>query len=263
MDLGLKNKVAVVAAASQGLGKAVALELAREGARVALCSRSTDRAEAAAEDIRQQTGAEVIAVEADVSKEDAVNHFVAAAAEKWGTVHICVTNTGGPPAKDFESLTIEDWRAAIDNTFMSAVYLARAALPYMKKQRWGRLLFITSTTAKQPLHDLMLSSALRAGLTGLAKGLANEYGPHNVLVNTVIPGHTRTERLQELEDVLSAKRGVPGSEIVAGWTAEVPTGRLGEPEEFAAAVAFLASERASFITGSSLAVDGGRIKNVF
>ena len=263
MDLGLADKVAVVAAASQGLGKAVAMELAREGAKVALCSRSQERAEAAAEDIRRQTGAEVLAVRADVTSEEDVNRFIEAAADRWGAVHICVTNTGGPPAKDFEALTIEDWRTAIDNTFMSAVYLARAALPRMKAQRWGRLILITSTTAKQPLHELLLSSSLRAGLTGLAKGLANQYGPHGILVNTVIPGHTKTERLQELKEALAAKRGVPGEEIVRGWTAEVPTGRLGEPEEFAAAVAFLASERASFITGSSLAVDGGRIKNVF
>ena len=143
MDLGLKDKVAVVAAASQGLGKAVALELAREGAKVAICSRSIERAETAAEDIRQRTEAEVLAVEADVTDEAAVNAFIAAATGKWGTVHICVTNTGGPPAKDFESLTIEDWRTAIDNTFKSAIYLARAALPYMKKQKWGRLLFLT------------------------------------------------------------------------------------------------------------------------
>ena len=263
MDLGLKEKVALVAAASQGLGKAVALELAREGARVAVCSRSQANIDAAAQDIRDKTGARVLAIEADVSREADVNRFVEAAVKEWGTVHVCVTNTGGPPAKDFEALTLDDWRAGIDNTLMSVVYFCRAVIPLMKKQRWGRILMITSTTAKQPLHDLLLSSALRAGLTGLAKSLANQYGPDNVLVNTVIPGHTRTERLQELEEVLSKKRGVPGEEIVRGWTAEVPTGRLGKPEEFAAAVAFLASERASFITGSSLAVDGGRIKNVF
>ncbi len=263
MDLGLKDKVAVVAAASQGLGKAVAMELAQEGARVAICSRSQSNIDAAAKDIRDKTGAEVLAVEADVTREEDVQRFVQTASDKWGTIHICVTNTGGPPAKDFEALSNDDWREGIDNTLMSAVYLARAVLPKMKEQKWGRLLFITSTTAKQPLHDLLLSSALRAGLTGLAKSLANQYGPHNILVNTIIPGHTKTERLQELEEVLSKKRGVPGEEIVKGWTQEVPTGRLGEPREFAAAVAFLASERASFITGSSLAVDGGRIKNVF
>lgn len=263
MDLGLKDKVAVVAAASQGLGKAVAMELAQEGARVAICSRSQARIDAAAKDIRKKTGAEILAVEADVTREEDVQRFVQAASEKWGTVHICVTNTGGPPAKDFEALSNDDWREGIDNTLMSAVYLARAVLPKMKEQKWGRLLFITSTTAKQPLHDLLLSSALRAGLTGLAKSLANQYGPHNILVNTIIPGHTKTERLQELEEVLSKKRGVPGEEIVKEWTQEVPTGRLGEPREFAAAVAFLVSERASFITGASLQVDGGRIKSVF
>ena len=263
MDLGLKNKVAVVAAASQGFGKAVALELAQEGTRVAICSRSQERIDAAAADIRQQTGAEVLAVEADVSKEADCNRFVQAAIDKWGTVDILVTNSGGPPAKDFDALTIEDWRTGIDNTLMNVVYLCRAAIPKMKKQKSGRILMVTSTTAKQPLHDLLLSSALRAGLTGLAKSLSNQYGPCNILVNTIIPGHTKTERLQELEDVLSEKRGVPGEEIVKGWTAEVPTGRLGEPKEFAAAVTFLASERASFITGASLQVDGGRIKNIF
>jgi len=263
MDLGLKNKVAIVAAASQGLGKAVALALAREGARVAICSRSQANIDAAAKDIRAETSAEVLALEADVSQEAAVNQFVAAVREKWGTAHICVTNSGGPPAKDFSTLTLEEWRTAIDNTLMSPIYFARAVLPKMQQQRWGRLLFLTSVTAKEPSHELLLSSTLRAGLTGLAKSLANQYGPHNILVNTVLPGYTRTERLQELEEALMERQGLSREEIVQQWTAATPIGRLGEPKELAAAVAFLVSERASFITGSALAVDGGRIQNIF
>jgi 3-oxoacyl-[acyl-carrier protein] reductase len=262
MDLGLQDKVAVVAAASQGLGRAVATALAAEGARVAICSRSQERVEAAAKEIRAQTGAEVLAVTADVTREEDVERFVGAVVKRWGTVHVCVVNAGGPPAKSFAEITLEDWQNAVNLNLMSAVHFSRAVLPRMQAQKWGRLIFLTSVAVKQPIDGLLLSNAVRSGVTGLAKSLANEYGRANVLVNTVCPGYTRTERLQELIDALSTRKGISKKEVVQGWTAQIPLGRVGEPEELAALVAFLASERASYITGSSIAVDGGHVKSL-
>jgi 3-oxoacyl-[acyl-carrier protein] reductase len=262
MDLGLQDKVAVVAAASQGLGRAIAAALAAEGVRVAICSRSQERVEAAAKEIRAQTGADVLAVAADVTRAAEVERFVGAAVERWGTVHVCVVNAGGPPAKPFAEITLEDWQNAVNLNLMSAVHFARAVLPRMQAQKWGRLIFLTSVAVKQPIDGLLLSNAVRSGVTGLAKSLANEYGRANVLVNTVCPGYTRTERLQELIDALSTRKGVSKQEVVQGWTTQIPLGRLGEPEELAALVAFLASERASYITGSSIAVDGGHVKSL-
>lgn len=262
MDLGLKGKVAVVAAASQGLGRAIAEALAAEGARVALCARTAAKLEAAAEEIRRRTGAEVLAVPADVTRAADVERFVEAAVERWGTVHIAVANAGGPPAKGFADITLDDWDNAVALNLMSAVHLARAVLPRMRAQKWGRLVFLTSVAVKQPIDGLLLSNAVRSGVTGLAKSLANECAGDNVLVNCVCPGYTRTERLEELAGKLSAQRGVSRDEIVRGWTAQIPLGRLGEPRELAALVAFLASEPAGYITGTSIAVDGGWVRSL-
>ncbi len=262
MDLGLKGKVAVVAAASQGLGRAIAEELANEGARVALCSRDQGRIEAAAEDIRQKTGGEVLPVVADVTKPAEVDRFVQAARERWGSVHIAVANAGGPPAKEFAAITLEDWREAVDLNLMSSVHLARAVLPQMRRQGWGRLIFLTSASVKQPIEGLLLSNSVRSAVAGLSKSLANECAAENVLVNIVCPGFLRTERLDELAATLSEKKGVTPEKIFEGWTAQIPMGRIGEPRELAALVAFLASERASYITGTAIAVDGGRTRSL-
>lgn len=262
MELGLKDKVAVVAAASQGLGRAVAEELAAEGARVAICSRDARRIDTAAKEIAARTGAQVLGVVADVTKAEDVERFVKIAVERWGTVHIGVANAGGPPAKEFDAISLEEWRQAVELNLMSSVHLARAVLPRMRRQKWGRLLFITSVAVKEPIEGLLLSNSVRSAVAGLAKSLANECGRDNVLVNTVCPGYTRTERLEELAATLSAQRGVSREEIVRGWTAQIPLGRLGEPKEFAALMAFLASERASYITGTAIAVDGGRLRSL-
>ncbi len=262
MDLGLKGKVAVVAAASQGLGRAIAEELANEGARVALCSRDQGRIEAAAADIRQKTGGEVLPVVADVTKPAEVDRFVQAARERWGSVHIAVANAGGPPAKEFAATTLEDWREAVDLNLMSSVHLARAVLPQMRRQGWGRLIFLTSASVKQPIEGLLLSNSVRSAVAGLSKSLANECAAENVLVNIVCPGFLRTERLDELAATLSEKKGVTPEKIFQAWTAQIPLARLGEPRELAALVAFLASERASYITGTSIPVDGGWIRTL-
>jgi len=262
MDLGLKGKVAVVAAASQGLGYAVAEELAAEGARVAMCSREARRIDVAAKAIAERTGAQTLGVVADVTRAADVDRFVRTAVERWGAVHIAVANAGGPPAKEFDAISLEEWRGAVELNLMSAVHLARAVVPRMRQQKWGRLLFITSVSVKQPIEGLLLSNSIRAAVAGLAKSLANECAGDNVLVNTVMPGYTRTERLEELAATLSKQRGISREEIQRGWVAMTPLGRLGEPKELAALVAFLASERASFITGTAIAVDGGRVKSL-
>jgi 3-oxoacyl-[acyl-carrier protein] reductase len=262
MDLGLKGKVAVVAAASQGLGRAIAEELAAEGARVAICARTAAKIEATADDIRRRTGGEVVGVAADVTRAADVERFVDTAVGRWGTVHIAVANAGGPPAKDFASTTAEEWQQAVELNLMSAVHLARAVLPRMQAQKWGRLLFLASASVKQPIEGLLLSNSVRSAVAGLAKTLANEYGRDNILVNVLCPGYIRTERLEELAEAISAKRGVAREEVYREWAAANPIGRIGEPKELAALAAFLASERASYITGTAIAVDGGRTKGL-
>jgi 3-oxoacyl-[acyl-carrier protein] reductase len=178
-------------------------------------------------------------------------------------VDICVANAGGPPSKTFADTTIEDWHRAAELNLMSTVYLAKETLPRMQERRWGRFLAITSVTVKQPVEGLILSNSIRAGVGGLVKTLANEYGPYNVLVNSVCPGYTATARLMELAQALSRRQGVTPQDIENGWARNAPLGRVGQPEEFANVVVFLASERASYVTGVSLAVDGGTVKGLY
>ena len=241
MDLGLKDRVAIVAASSKGLGKAVALGLAAEGAKLGLCARGEEELRRTASEIRGDAIAEVV----DVTVETQVIGFVQAVLQKFGRIDICVTNAGGPPAKKFDDTSVEDWRSAVDLNFMSTVYFARAVLPRMKEQRWGRLIAISSVAVLQPVDGLILSNAARSAVRGLVKSLSNEYAPHNVLVNNVCPGYTATDRLKKLN---------------VHPEAQIPMGRVGTPEEFANLVVFLASERASYITGVSIPVDGGWTK---
>ncbi len=262
MDLGLHGRVAIVAAASKGLGRAVATELAREGADVAICARSAATLDETAEQIRHASGREVFAQPLDVTDAAGVTSFVDAVEKRFGRVDICVTNAGGPPAKKFLELGEEEWRAAVELTLLSAVWFARATLPRMQRRRWGRLVTITSAAVKQPLDGLILSNSIRAAVTGLARTLANEFGPDNITVNNVCPGYTRTERLTELADSMARSSGQPQESIFARWNAQIPLGRLGRPEELAALVAFLCSERAGYITGATLAVDGGYIRSL-
>jgi 3-oxoacyl-[acyl-carrier protein] reductase len=263
MDLGLKNRVAIVAASSQGLGKAVAMGLAREGARLALCARTEAALSATAAEIREATGAAVLARTVDVTSPEQVRQFVAETVAEYGQIDICVANAGGPPTKSFAETTLEDWQRASELTLMSTVCLAKETLPVMQRRRWGRFIAITSVSVKQPLDGLVLSNSVRAGVSGLVKTLANEYGPYNILVNSVCPGYTATARLISLAERVAAQQGVAREAIEQRWAALAPLGRVGQPEEFADVVVFLASERASYVTGVSLAVDGGAVKGIY
>lgn len=262
MDLGLKDRVAIVAASSTGLGKAVALGLAREGARLALCARTKETLEATATEIHAETRVEVFASAVDVTSGEEVRAFVRETHRRFGRVDVCVANSGGPPSKSFAETTLEDWRKSAELNLMSTIHLAKETLPLMQQRKWGRFIAITSVSVKQPVEGLILSNSIRAGVSGLIKTLASEYGRDNILVNNVCPGFTATARLLELSSTLAAKRGVTPQEIEAGWAAQTPLGRIGLPEEFANVVVFLASERASYVTGTSIAVDGGIVKGV-
>ena len=262
MDLGLRGRVAIVAAASKGLGRAAAEELAREGAEVAICARTAADLEKTAARVREVGGREVFWRAVNVGDSAAVAEFVAAVEERFGRVDICVTNTGGPPSKLFEATTNEDWRIWTEQLLMSVVYFAQAVLPRMQKRKWGRFLTITSYSVKQPVEGLLLSNSLRAGVTGLARTLANEYAAYGITVNNVCPGYTRTERLDELAAMMGARSGASAEEVFAGWKKQIPAGRVGTVEEFAAVVTFLASERASYVNGVSLTVDGGAMRSL-
>jgi 3-oxoacyl-[acyl-carrier protein] reductase len=263
MDFGLSGRVALVAAASNGIGFAAARELAREGARVFLCSRDEERAREAARKIAEETGTECTGVRADVTSEEDARAFVELARERAGRVDILVTNAGGPPAATFESADLEMYRSAFELNALSAVRLAQLVVPSMRAARWGRVVNVTSISVKQPIEGLLLSNTVRAGLTGWAKTLSAEIAADNVTVNNVAPGYTLTERQDELAAARAGRSGKSKEELIEMWAAQVPMRRLAAAEEIAAAVAFLASERASYITGVTLQVDGGWVRGLF
>jgi 3-oxoacyl-[acyl-carrier protein] reductase len=262
MDLGLRGRVAIVAAASKGLGRAAAEELGREGADIAICARTVADLEDAALRIQNASAREAFWQPVDVGDAAAVANFVADVEKCFGRVDICVTNTGGPPSKLFSATTNEDWRTWTDQLLMSVIYFAQAVLPRMQKNKWGRFITITSYSVKQPVEGLLLSNTLRAGVTGLMRTLANEYAAYGITVNNVCPGYTRTDRLDDLAAMIGARTGASTDEVYAGWKKQIPTGRLATTEEFAAVVAFHASERASYVNGVSLAVDGGAARGL-
>jgi 3-oxoacyl-[acyl-carrier protein] reductase len=262
MNLGLKNRVAIVAASSQGIGKATAEAFAAEGCRVAMCARNPDTLGAAANHIQKQYGVEVYADALDVTDPLAVMNFVKAVVAKFGAADICVTNAGGPPAKGFLAASIDEWKKAVEQNFLSTVYFAREVIPHMQRKHWGRIITITSITTKQPVADLVLSNAVRAAVVGLVKSLANEFGKDGILVNNVGPGYTATDRLKELAKSRSASSGKTEQEIFDSWAVDAPLKRLGEPREVAETIVWLASERASYVTGQTVLVDGGIYKGL-
>ncbi|TBW29196.1 SDR family oxidoreductase [Gramella sp. KN1008] len=253
MDFGLKNKIAFVGASSQGLGKSVAMELAREGAKVIINSRDKETLEKTKNEIASASNTEVMTVAGDLANAEDRKRIVAEVLTKFGHVDILVTNTGGPPSGKFEDFEQEDWDKAYQLLLGSAVSIMRSFIPGMKEQNWGRIISITSQAVKQPVENLILSNSVRASVAGLIKTLAGEVGEYNITVNNVMPGYTNTQRLKNLMDK---------NPDMENEKKNIPLRRFGEPEEFAAAVTFLASERASYITGVSLAVDGGWIKSI-
>jgi len=262
MDLGLRGKVALVAAASKGLGRAIAEELAREGASIVMCARNEDALNTARDEIAHATNAYVLAIAGDVSKPEDVANITRSAIDRFGRVDILVTNAGGPPSGKFESLSGEMWQEAIDLTLMSVINLTSAVLPGMKERKWGRIINVTSIAVKQPVDGLMLSNSLRSAVTGFARTLANEVASNGITVNNILPGYTRTERVEQLSEATAKREGISQDAAIGRWESEIPMRRLGEPTEFAALAAFIASERASYITGQSIAVDGGWVKGL-
>lgn len=260
MEFGLTDKIAVVGASSKGLGRAIALGLAQEGAKVTICARNSDALDATAAEIRRQTGSEVLAVPTDVSQPEQVDALINAAISRFGGIDILVNNAGGPRAGRFAELAAEDYQMAVQLNLMSTINLCRAVVPTMQARGGGRIINLTSVSVKQPVDGLMLSNMARTGVIGFAKTLATELAPDNILVNNVCPGIIFTDRIQQLATVRAEEAGITFEEALERMTADIPLGRIGEPTEFANLVVFLASERASYITGTTIQVDGGMVK---
>jgi 3-oxoacyl-[acyl-carrier protein] reductase len=263
MNLGLKGRVAIITAASSGLGKATAMELAAEGARVVITARREEELGIAADEIGAATGAEILAIAGDVTSEDHIRKLVLEAANNFGSVDILVANAGGPPAGFFDDFTAQDYRDAVELNLISTINLCRAAVPHMRKRGWGRIVAITSIAAKQPVENLILSNTARAGVLGFMKSLSQQVAADGITANTVCPGYHLTERLKSLAHLSANKEGIDVKEVYARWAASTPMNRIGEPGEFAAVVAFLCSERASYLTGAVIQVDGGAYRALF
>ncbi len=261
MDLGLEGKIAIVGGSSKGLGKAVAIALAKEGVRVTIAARSKERLEQVAEEIKS-FGGEALPVPADFSMPGDIRMVVDKTSEKFGDVDILVTNTGGPPAGNFFDVTDKQWMSTFNLTFMHVVRFVRHVVPHMQGKRWGRIINLTSMTVKQPKDMLILSNAIRAAVIGLAKSLSFELAKYNITVNNIAQGVFETDRIKELTEKRAEKAGISYEEALKEWTSNIPLGRMGKPEELAALVTFLASNQASFITGATFQIDGGEIKFV-
>ena len=262
MDLGLQDKVALVAASSRGLGRACAHTLSVEGAKVAICARTNKSLRAAADEIASETGNQVLAIVADLTSARDCKRVVQETVEFFGGLHVLVTNNGGPPTGYFFDFDDNDWYRAIELTLLSAIRLIRAAVPHMREEDWGRIINITSVSVKEPLDNLVFSNSLRPGVVGMARTLANQLAADGITINNVLPGYILTDRVIELAEKQAKARGKTPDEILAGFAAPVPVGRVGKPEELAAVVAFLASQQAAYVNGASILVDGGRYKGL-
>jgi 3-oxoacyl-[acyl-carrier protein] reductase len=262
MELGLKDRVALITGGSMGLGKAVARELSREKARVVIAARNEARLQKAAEEIRRETGCPVLAIRADMTSPDDIRALVEQTVERWGTVDIAFANAGGPPGTRYESTTAEQVERAVELNLMSTVRLAQEVTPYMQRNRWGRFIALTSVSVKQPLPGLILSNTVRAAVAGWVKTMATELAPFGVTCNVVAPGYMRTGRVEDLASERAENEQRPKEQVLAEMAARIPMGRMGGPEELAAVVAFLASDRASYVTGTTLQVDGGFVQGL-
>lgn len=263
MDLGIKDKVAIVCASSKGLGKAAALGLAREGVKLTLCARGKKDLDTAADEIVKETNAEVLAIDCDMSKTDDIKRVAGETVKKYSQIDILVNNAGGPPTGAFLDFSLEDWQKAIELNLFSTITMSKAVLPFMKERKWGRIINITSVAVKQPIDGLILSNTARAGVIGLAKTLSNEFGPYNITVNNVCPGRILTDRITHLASEKAKKEGTSLEDALAAMEQDLPARRIGRPEELADLIVFLASERASYITGTTIQVDGGLTRGLF
>ncbi len=262
MDLGLTGKIAIVCGASQGLGFATAQELSNEGCSVVICSRDKTRIEQAAHKIEAATGGQVFPYRVDISKTDQVLEFAKAVISKFNKIDILLNNTGGPAAGFFMDFDEQDWTNAFQNTFLSAITLTRQVLPLMIKYNWGRIINLQSITVKQPIDDLVLSNSIRMAVVGWAKTLANQHAKYNITINTIATGYTLTTRLSDLARNIAQKENISSNDVLDRWKAKIPAGRLANPEEIAWLVTFLASEKASYITGTTIPIDGGVIQSM-
>ena len=262
MQSGLKNKVAVLMASSEGIARAAAEGFAAEGAKLAMCSRNESKLKTAADDLRARHNVEVIAERLDVTDFAATQKFIRRIADHFGRLDVCLANAGGPPAKNFLSIDMDEWRKSIDLIFLSVVNLAKAVIPYMQKIGGGRFIAITSTSVKGPIPDLVMSNAVRPAVVGLLKSLSLEFGKDNITFNNVAPGYTATERLNELAGTRALAANVSIEDIRDKWSQEIPLRRLARPEEVADAILWLASDHASYVTGQTILVDGGRYPGV-
>ena len=263
MDFGLTGKVAIVAAASTGLGRATAMALAAEGANVAINARNEAQLRNAADEIHSTTGGEILAVAGDVTNEETIRTLVSETMNRFGRVDILVANAGGPPAGFFDDFNAQHYRQAVELNLISTINLCREAVPHMRERKWGRIVAIASIAAKQPVENLILSNTARAGVLGFMKSLSQQIAADGITVNTVCPGYHLTERLKSLSLSIAQKEGVCVEDIYARWEASTPIKRIGDPREFAAVVAFLCSERASYLTGSVIQVDGGAYSGLY
>ncbi len=262
MKLGLENKVALVAASSRGLGRAIAEQLSAEGVKLIICSRNKRILEKTADDIFLKTGVSVFPLAVDLSKKDQIEWLVREAIDLFENIDILITNAGGPPPGNFDDIEDDEWGKGFELTLMSAVRLIKVVVPGMKKQRWGRIINLTSVSVKQPVDGLLLSNVIRPGVVGLTKSLSQELAPYNILVNSVCPGYHMTDRVKQLLQNKAKVKNITVEEAEKEITDQIPLARMGKPEEFADVVTFLASERASYITGAVIQVDGGYVKGL-
>lgn len=262
MDLGIQDKIALVTGGSTGIGYAAAEALAAEGATVILNSRSEDNLKKAVAQIKAKTGQDAEYIAGDLTMEGTAERIVKEVEAKHGRIDIMLSNAGGPPAGMFLDLPKEAWKKSVDLTFYPSLDLTRAVLPGMKERKWGRIIYLTSLSVKQPVDNLIISNSYRAGLAGFSKTISNQFAGFGITVNMVCPGYTNTERLTELAENISSNTGMSVEEVFKNWAESVPAGRIGEPSELGAVIAFIASEKASYVTGTVIQVDGGCIKSL-
>ena len=263
MELSLKGKNAIVCASSQGLGKAAAVDLAKEGVNLVICSRDQDKINAVKKEIEETTEVDVLGLEADLSSEDDIKRLFKESKKEFQSIDILINNNGGPPPSTFEELTDEDWQRTFNSTMMSAIRLSKLVLPDMKKNKWGRIINISSVSVKTPVNGLFLSNSIRMGVLGWAKALSDEVAPHGITVNSVCPGTTKTERIEQILNAQSESSGKDKSEIEEAMANSIPMLRIGEATDLSALIAFLASEKANYMTGLAVQVDGGSARTFY